>query len=101
MIVASCPHRAKSLTINIQQSGINPKHNPKLYEEYERVNVTQTLELAKKAKASGVGHFIFMSTVKVYGEETGKSRLPRFARNDAYNENNECLSNGISKFRNS
>ncbi len=38
-------------------------------EEYERVNVTQTLELAKKAKASGVGHFIFMSTVKVYGEE--------------------------------
>lgn len=39
-------------------------------EEYERVNVTQTLELAKKAKESGVKHFIFMSTVKVYGEET-------------------------------
>ena len=39
-------------------------------EEYEKVNVTQTLQLAKKAKESGVKHFIFMSTVKVYGEET-------------------------------
>lgn len=49
-------------------------------EEYERVNVTQTLELAKKAKASGVQHFIFMSTVKVYGEETDV----------AYTENSVC-----------
>lgn len=39
-------------------------------EEYKKVNVTQTLELAKKAKESGVKHFIFMSTVKVYGEES-------------------------------
>ena len=39
-------------------------------EEYEKVNVTQTLELAKKAKKSGVKQFVFMSTVKVYGEET-------------------------------
>lgn len=39
--------------------------------EYERVNVTQTLELAKKAKDSGVKHFVFMSTVAVYGIETG------------------------------
>lgn len=48
--------------------------------EYENVNVTQTLELAKKAKASGVQHFIFMSTVKVYGEETDV----------AYTENSVC-----------
>ena len=48
--------------------------------EYERVNVTQTLELAKKAKDSGVKHFVFMSTVKVYGEET-KSQ---------YSENSVC-----------
>jgi UDP-glucose 4-epimerase len=47
-------------------------------EEYEKVNVTQTLELAKKAKESGVKHFLFMSTVKVYGEET------------AYKENSVC-----------
>jgi len=39
-------------------------------EEYERVNVAQTLEFAKKAKESGVKYFVFMSTVKVYGEET-------------------------------
>lgn len=39
-------------------------------EEYEKVNVTQTLMLATKAKAAGVKQFIFMSTVKVYGEET-------------------------------
>ena len=40
-------------------------------EEYERVNVTQTLQLAKKAKESGIKQFIFMSTVAVYGIETG------------------------------
>ncbi|WP_152184245.1 NAD-dependent epimerase/dehydratase family protein [Sulfurimonas indica] len=39
-------------------------------EEYERVNVTQTLDLAQRAKESGVKQFVFMSTVKVYGEET-------------------------------
>ncbi len=48
--------------------------------EYEKVNVIQTLELARKVKESGVGHFIFMSTVKVYGEET----------NTKYTENNIC-----------
>ena len=40
-------------------------------EEYERVNVIQTLQLAKKAKENGVKQFIFMSTVAVYGIETG------------------------------
>lgn len=49
-------------------------------EEYEKINVTQTLELAKKAKESGVKHFIFMSTVKVYGEETTRK----------YTENSIC-----------
>lgn len=37
--------------------------------EYERVNVAQTLSFAKKAKESGVRHFIFTSSVKVYGED--------------------------------
>lgn len=46
-----------------QMGGANPN-------EYEKVNVIQTLELAKKAKDSGVKHFIFMSTIKVYGEES-------------------------------
>lgn len=39
-------------------------------EAYEKMNVMQTLELALKAKESGVKQFIFMSTVKVYGEES-------------------------------
>jgi UDP-glucose 4-epimerase len=50
------------------------------YEEYEKINVVQTLELAKKAKESGVKHFVFMSSVKVYGEET----------NVAYSETTPC-----------
>ncbi len=49
-------------------------------EKYERVNVAQTLELAKKAKKSGLKNFVFMSTVKVYGEETDIT----------YSENSEC-----------
>jgi nucleoside-diphosphate-sugar epimerase len=49
-------------------------------EEYEKINVRQTIDLAKKAKSSGVNHFIFMSTVKVYGEET----------NNKYTENSVC-----------
>ncbi|MDO8453328.1 MAG: NAD-dependent epimerase/dehydratase family protein [Sulfurimonas sp.] len=49
-------------------------------QEYEKVNVMQTLELAKKAKASGVKRFVFMSTVKVYGEETEA----------VYDETSEC-----------
>jgi nucleoside-diphosphate-sugar epimerase len=49
-------------------------------QEYEKVNVTQTLQLANKAKESGVKHFVFMSTVKVYGEET----------NSVYTENSIC-----------
>ncbi|MFA5216269.1 NAD-dependent epimerase/dehydratase family protein [Sulfuricurvum sp.] len=50
------------------------------FAEYEAINVQKTLELAVKAKRDGVKHFIFMSTVKVYGEE-----------NDAvYTENTPC-----------
>ncbi|MDY0192352.1 MAG: NAD-dependent epimerase/dehydratase family protein [Aliarcobacter butzleri] len=48
--------------------------------QYEKINVIQTIELAKKAKESGVKHFVFMSTVKVYGEET----------NSIYTENTVC-----------
>jgi UDP-glucose 4-epimerase len=49
-------------------------------DDYNRVNVLQTLQLAKKAKESGVKQFVFMSTVKVYGEET----------NNVYTENSLC-----------
>ncbi len=49
-------------------------------EEYEKVNVTQTLQLSKKAKESGIKHCVFMSTVKVYGEEIDSK----------YSENSIC-----------
>ena len=40
-------------------------------EEYIRINITQTINLAKKSKNYGVKHFIFMSTISVYGIEEG------------------------------
>lgn len=59
-------------------------------EEYFRVNADNTLALAQKAKKSGVKQFIFMSSVKVYGEET----------NIPYTETTKCEPKddyGISK----
>lgn len=38
--------------------------------EFRRTNTQGTVELAKQAAAAGVKHFIFLSTIKVLGEET-------------------------------
>lgn len=38
--------------------------------EYRRVNTQMTLDLAKAAVAAGVRRFIFISSIKVHGEET-------------------------------
>lgn len=38
---------------------------------YYRVNRDLALELAKKAKEAGVGHFVFMSSMSVYGMDQG------------------------------
>ena len=54
-------------------------------EEYENVNVSQTLLLAKRAKESGVKQFVFMSTVKVYGEET----ISKYTENGICNPEDE------------
>ncbi len=48
--------------------------------EYRAVNVQGTLNFASQAAAAGVERFIFLSTVKVNGEETNGSL--RFARDD-------------------
>lgn len=50
-------------------------------EEYFRINTEKTIVLAKRAKECGVKHFIFMSTVKVYGEKTASK---------PFNENSPC-----------
>lgn len=42
-------------------------HQPNAHEElYQKINVENTLQLAKKAKKEDVRHFIFMSTIAVY-----------------------------------
>ncbi len=38
------------------------------YEAYEKINIEYPLQLAKKAKDEGVKHFVFISTIAVYGE---------------------------------
>lgn len=48
--------------------------------EYESANHKLPVQLAKKANEQGVGHFIFISTVKVYGENSEQ----------ALNENSKC-----------
>ncbi len=39
-------------------------------EAYHEVNVVKSVALAEQAKAAGVKQFVFMSSVKVYGEES-------------------------------
>jgi nucleoside-diphosphate-sugar epimerase len=40
--------------------------------EYRRVNVDGTLNLARQAAESGVSRFVFVSSIKANGEQTGK-----------------------------
>jgi UDP-glucose 4-epimerase len=70
----------KEIETLIHLSALVHQINGASAKQYEEINVLQTVNLAKKAKKSGVKHFIFMSTVKVYGEETFIS----------YNENSPC-----------
>jgi len=42
------------------------------YEKYHEINVNYTVILAKLAKENGVKHFIFISTIAVYGEDKEK-----------------------------
>ena len=64
----------------IHCSGLAHQMNGASQELYKKVNVDQTIQLAKKAKENGIKHFIFLSTIKVYGEETD---IP-------YSENSNC-----------
>lgn len=43
------------------------KNDPEQAAEYDRVNHLLAVETAKKAKAEGVGQFLFMSSASVYG----------------------------------
>ncbi|WP_195851047.1 NAD-dependent epimerase/dehydratase family protein [Aerococcus tenax] len=46
--------------------------DPKLEDLYYEVNRDLTIEVAKKAKAEGVGQFIFMSSIIVFGSKVSK-----------------------------
>jgi nucleoside-diphosphate-sugar epimerase len=50
-------------------------------DEYFKVNHRLTLSLAKRAKVAGVNHFVFISSVKVYGD----------INNQILDEQTECL----------
>mgnify|MGYP000397816424 CR=1 FL=1 len=51
------------------------------HEVYMIANYKNTIDLAKKSKEQGVRHFIFMSSVKVYGEES---------KGTCFTEDSEC-----------
>ena len=72
--------------------------NEKLYSlaEYEKINTKLTVDLAKKAKSDGVKHFIFISTMAVYG-----SRISCFLKNEI-TDKTDCVPKtkyGISKYK--
>ena len=56
-------------------------------DEYFRINRDLCLSVAKQAKLSGIKHFIFMSTVKVYGRFENVS--------DSWNEDSPCFPDDI------
>ena len=47
------------------------KETKKNSESYYRVNRDLTVDVAQKAKEKGVNHFIFLSSMSVYGLDTG------------------------------
>lgn len=48
---------------------VHKKEQPDMRELYQKVNIVFPVELAKKAKKEGVSHFLFFSTMAVYGEQ--------------------------------
>ena len=52
---------------------VHKKANKRLYDD---INVKLSATLAKSAKESGVGHFIFMSSMSVYGKTGSRMNIP-------------------------
>lgn len=49
--------------------------DPKMEEQYYKVNRDLTIEVAKYAKSNGVKQFIFMSSIIVYGDSSSEKRV--------------------------
>jgi nucleoside-diphosphate-sugar epimerase len=54
-------------------AGLAHQMTPVADEQYYRINVDLTRELAEKAKKRGVRHFIYISSTKVYGDQVAGS----------------------------
>jgi nucleoside-diphosphate-sugar epimerase len=65
--VSSVVHAAARVHV-IKDQSINP------LAEFRRVNVAGTLNLAQQAAAAGVKRFVFISSIKVHGEQTQKGQ---------------------------
>jgi len=61
----------KDIEIILHLSALVHQMNGAGLNEYEKVNIMQTLNLARKAKENNVKQFIFMSSIAVYGIEFG------------------------------
>ncbi|WP_419770618.1 MAG: NAD-dependent epimerase/dehydratase family protein [Candidatus Marinarcus sp.] len=62
----------EDVDIIIHLSALVHQINEVSVQEYDRVNVVQTLYLAKRAKENGVKQFVFISTIAVYSGELEK-----------------------------
>lgn len=51
---------------------VHKKEKQYLESDYFKVNTKLTIEIAEKAKKQGVKHFIFLSSMAVYGQERGE-----------------------------
>jgi len=78
------------IDIVIHFAALVHQEKEKSYEEYQKVNVFYTLDIAIAAKKSGVKHFLFLSTISVFG-----------SKNNYINSDSKCLPEtnyGKSKF---
>ena len=50
---------------------VHRKEQPEMAQLYDRVNRDLAVQIARKAKAEGVGQFLLMSSMSVYGVDTG------------------------------
>ena len=55
--------------------------NEEIKKKYYAINTYLAIETAKKAKAEGVGQFVFMSSAIVYGDSAGYGKKKRITKN--------------------
>lgn len=74
----------------------NTKNDPEQAERYDRINHLLAVETARKAKAEGVGQFLFMSSASVYGLSAPVGKVVMITRDTPLNPTDNY---GISKKR--